>query len=151
MREPKPIKSLQRKKPYRYPYDRVMIVCEGGKTERYYFEDLRSKFKLKTANVEVYGQGSDPGSLVKFALKKFREARKEIRENGSNSQKIGELVFPRVSWDSKDGPHRIMEILYLFKVSRHLHPFFRPISDRHHLGDSGTKCDSGIIGDRRNC
>ncbi len=39
-RKPRRGKQLQRKVPKRKPYDRVLIVCEGEKTEPIYFEDL---------------------------------------------------------------------------------------------------------------
>ena len=35
---------------------RILIVCEGAKTEPNYFEGARSYFKLNTANVVVSGE-----------------------------------------------------------------------------------------------
>ena len=47
------------------PYDRVLIVCEGSKTEPHYFEEFRNYYSLETANVRVSGEcGSDPVSVV---------------------------------------------------------------------------------------
>ena len=59
--------KLQRRKPQRESYDRVLIVCEGMQTEVLYFEDLVAQYRLSTVNVNVVGTGSDPRSLVEEA------------------------------------------------------------------------------------
>jgi len=45
--------KLARKKASRGRYPRVLIVCEGKKTEPNYFEEIRREFRLHTANVRV--------------------------------------------------------------------------------------------------
>jgi len=67
--------SLKRKKAMKAPYDRVLIVCEGAKTEPNYFREIRDAYRLNTANIDICGQecGSDPLSVVNYAIKKFRE------------------------------------------------------------------------------
>ncbi|MDD2853711.1 MAG: RloB family protein [Desulfuromonadaceae bacterium] len=67
--------SLKRKKAKKAPYDRVLIVCEGAKTEPNYFREIRDVYRLNTANIDICGQecGSDPLSVVNYAIKKFRE------------------------------------------------------------------------------
>ncbi len=61
--------SYGRRAPKREPYDFVLIVCEGAKTERYYFEGLKRAWGLSSANIRVFSAGAtDPPSLVKFAL-----------------------------------------------------------------------------------
>ena len=54
----------------REPYDRVLIVTEGTKTEPSYFRELVVYHRLNTANVEVApsSQGSDPGTVVETAI-----------------------------------------------------------------------------------
>ena len=59
--------QLRRKGPKREPYDRVLIVCEGSKTEPLYFQALVDQCRLSTANVEVDASGLDPSSLVNKA------------------------------------------------------------------------------------
>lgn len=61
-------KDLRRSRPRREPYDRVLVVCEGSRTEKQYFLDLAHKFGL-SANVEVSGAGRDPLALVHQAIK----------------------------------------------------------------------------------
>lgn len=73
-RRAKSTKSLQRPVAKRAPYAKVLIVCEGEKTEPHYFLGLRNHYKLNTANVEVCGQcGSDPMSVVTYAKQRYRE------------------------------------------------------------------------------
>lgn len=42
-RRAKKAKDLRRRKARRDPYDKVLIVCEGSKTEPYYFTDHKTK------------------------------------------------------------------------------------------------------------
>lgn len=73
-RKAKNAKALQRKRNQRAPYDRVLIVCEGEKTEPNYFNELREYYRLSTVNIEVRGDcGSDPMSVFRFAKQRFRE------------------------------------------------------------------------------
>lgn len=50
------------------PYDVVLIVCEGAKTEPAYFGRLREAYRLSSANIRITpADGSDPLSIVSFA------------------------------------------------------------------------------------
>jgi hypothetical protein len=55
----------------REPKQRILIVCEGSKTERYYFEELRKDHRLN-AEVIVRGLGLDPSQLVETAQTESR-------------------------------------------------------------------------------
>ena len=69
-------KDLARRKSSRAPYDRVLIVCEGAKTEPNYLRELVDCLKLSSANVEVDGDsGSSPISVVQHAKRRYREER----------------------------------------------------------------------------
>lgn len=57
----------QRRITARQDYDRVLIVCEGKKSEPTYLGDLVDRYGLSTANVVVAGIGSDPRRLVATA------------------------------------------------------------------------------------
>jgi RloB-like protein len=66
----KPTDLIKRKVSQKGPYDRVLIVCEGEKTERIYFKDLINHYRLSTANIEVCSSGgSAPKSVVDHAKK----------------------------------------------------------------------------------
>jgi hypothetical protein len=73
-RKAKKAKDLQRRASRRDAYKKILIVCEGEKTEPNYFEDAREHYRLNTVNVEVRGDcGSDPMSIVDFARQRYRE------------------------------------------------------------------------------
>lgn len=73
-RKAKSSKDLKRRTARREAYKKILIVCEGEKTEPNYFEDAREHYRLNTVNVEVRGDcGSDPMSIVNFAKQRFRE------------------------------------------------------------------------------
>jgi hypothetical protein len=60
--------AYARRPPRREPYDSVLIVCEGAKTEPLYFKGLLIAHQLSSANIHVMSaDGSDPMSIVSFA------------------------------------------------------------------------------------
>ena len=62
-------RDLRRRKASRPPYDRVLIVSEGSKTEPTYFNDIRIKFRLPSAHIRAIPSdyGTDPLNVVSFA------------------------------------------------------------------------------------
>jgi hypothetical protein len=80
-RKAKKVAALRREAQKREPYDVVLIVCEGGKTEPNYLKELRDAFKLSTANIRIAGDecGSSPRSVVNFALTEYRREKKYNR------------------------------------------------------------------------
>ncbi len=67
-------KHLQRTKESREPYDKVLIVCEGEKTEPNYLIALRDHLKLSQANIKIDPNSkSSPTSVVKYAKKLIKE------------------------------------------------------------------------------
>ena len=81
---------LERKQGRRAPYDRVLIVCEGAKTEPCYFGELKAHHRLQTAAVKVLPSdyGTDPLSVVKYA--------DDLFVNGSAQKGVGKKAFERV-------------------------------------------------------
>ena len=77
-RKAKGPRDFKRSKPKYAPYDRVLIVCEGSKTEPNYFEELRDHYALETANVRISGEcGSDPMSVVQHGKDLYREEQRK--------------------------------------------------------------------------
>lgn len=71
-------KNLERKKAKREPYDRVLIVCEGEKTEPNYFRDLIIANRINSANVEIDGScGSSPISVWQHALETYKSEQRK--------------------------------------------------------------------------
>jgi hypothetical protein len=67
--------SFKRQISRRDPYDFVLIVCEGTKTEPYYLKALCDDLKLNNANIKVVGLGADPLQIVERALKEYNETK----------------------------------------------------------------------------
>ena len=65
-------KNLIRRKAIYLPRKRVLIVCEGKKTEPNYFYSLIANLKLTAFELEIDSvSGSAPKSVVEFGIKKF--------------------------------------------------------------------------------
>lgn len=66
-------RKLARKKPTRPPFERVLIVTEGSKTEPLYFEDIRKQKRITAAHVVVLhsSAGTEPRQIVDYAEEKF--------------------------------------------------------------------------------
>ena len=72
--------NIRRKGPRRESYDRVLIVCEGTRTESSYFLDLAEQYQLSSVNIKIMGTGSDPSNLVKQA-KILQKKEKDLGES----------------------------------------------------------------------
>lgn len=83
-------KQLARKQGRRASYDRILIVSEGSKTEPNYFREIRSAYRLHTANVAVRpsGFGTAPIDVVRYAHALF--------ENGDSHKNIQRRAFEKV-------------------------------------------------------
>ncbi|OGA44745.1 MAG: hypothetical protein A3F74_19835 [Betaproteobacteria bacterium RIFCSPLOWO2_12_FULL_62_58] len=73
-RKPRSAKTYRRRGEVREPYDVVLIVCEGKKTEPTYFEGLKRAYRMSGANITVVpGDGNDPVSIVKHAIAEYEK------------------------------------------------------------------------------
>jgi hypothetical protein len=64
----RPLHPLLSRDPKREPYDVVLIVCEGQKTEPLYLRRLRQIHRLSSANIDIVSSpGQDPLSIVAHA------------------------------------------------------------------------------------
>ena len=73
-RKARQARDLARRKGRRAPYAKVLIVCEGEKTEPHYFNELKDHYGLNSANIEICGDcGSDPLSIIRHAKQRYRE------------------------------------------------------------------------------
>jgi len=86
-----PLRALRRLPPSRVPKDLALVVTEGEKTEPLYLNAFRQEKRLATATIKVVpsNRGSDPVSVVRYALE-LREENKKL------SRKTGEPKFDRV-------------------------------------------------------
>ncbi|MEI7639872.1 MAG: RloB family protein [Syntrophus sp. (in: bacteria)] len=67
--------SHQRERARRAQHERVLIVCEGEKTEPNYFKGLRAALAINAMNVIIADKkrGLDPNRLVEYALEEYRK------------------------------------------------------------------------------
>jgi hypothetical protein len=67
--------KFERKAGRRAPYDRLLIVCEGTKTEPNYFDEIRQFYRLSSANIVVRPSeyGTQPQKIVSYAYDFCRE------------------------------------------------------------------------------
>ena len=73
-RKQKATETASRRKANRKPYDKVLIVCEGSKTEPLYFQELIDHYEIHTANVKISGScGSDPLSVAEHGIQLYEE------------------------------------------------------------------------------
>jgi len=75
-RKPRSASAFRRREALREPYDVVLIVCEGKKTEPEYLRGLQKTYRLSSANIKIVpgDRGNDPVSVVNFALEEHRQA-----------------------------------------------------------------------------
>ncbi len=68
-------RSLKRRAATRAPYERLLIVCEGEKTEPLYIHEIRDAYRLSSTNVQVApsGFGTEPIQVVEYAEHLFRD------------------------------------------------------------------------------
>ncbi|MDR6469567.1 hypothetical protein J2777_003295 [Paraburkholderia graminis] len=73
-RTPKSTGMLSRRKASKEALKRILIVCEGTKTEPTYFRDMISSLELASAQVDVEPSTSTcPANLVQYAERRKRE------------------------------------------------------------------------------
>jgi len=70
-------RHLARKQGQRPPHDRILIICEGQKTERLYLDAIRQQYSIPSSRVKVLPSdlGTEPSQVVHFAKNKFLETR----------------------------------------------------------------------------
>lgn len=76
-RKAKKTSDLARRRAKRSAYQKILIVCEGEKTEPNYFNELIDYYELNTANVKIDGScGSSPQSVYEAALELYSKEKK---------------------------------------------------------------------------
>lgn len=67
-------RDLRRRTAVRQPYERLLIVCEGEKTEPHYLGEIQRAYRLATAHVQVLHSqfGTEPLQVLNYALTVFK-------------------------------------------------------------------------------
>jgi hypothetical protein len=67
-------RDLARKESRHAPYARILIVCEGEKTEPLYFGEIQQEYRLNPANVKiVHPKCTTPLQIVEAAIERVKE------------------------------------------------------------------------------
>jgi len=72
-------RELRRHAARRQPADRLLIVCEGEKTEPLYLNEIRQELRLPSANIQVQptAYGTEPLRIVEYAEDLFMSGNRE--------------------------------------------------------------------------
>jgi hypothetical protein len=81
--------SLKRRKPRRNPLPRILIVCEGIRTEEGYFRSLRHAERIPI-DLKV-PSGGTPKTLVEWAVSRKREADAAAKSSGDPNLRFDEV------------------------------------------------------------
>ena len=73
-------RDLRRRTAQRQPADRLLIVCEGEKTEPQYLNEIRQSLRLSSANVQVRPAtgGTAPMQVVEYAETLFSKGNRSL-------------------------------------------------------------------------
>ena len=73
-------RELLRRRAKRQPAERLLIVCEGSKTEPLYLGEIRQQLRLPSANVQVQpaAYGTEPIRIVEYAERLFTEGQRAL-------------------------------------------------------------------------
>lgn len=68
---------IARKAGRKRPYDRMLIVCEGAKTEVNYFTAIRREKRLPNADIAIVPSdyGTAPLQIVEYAIDRFEQSK----------------------------------------------------------------------------
>lgn len=99
-------RKIARKQGKRASADRILIVCEGSKTEVHYFDEIRKTLKLPTANIRAIhsAYGTSPHQVVNYA--------RDLFKNGDIDSGIQPRAFEKVfAVFDRDSHERYFEAL----------------------------------------
>ena len=89
-------RELLRRKAQRQPAERLLIVCEGAKTEPLYLGEIRRQSRLPSANVQVQpaAYGTEPLRIVEYAERLFTEGQRALGIHARSFDRVV-VVFDR--------------------------------------------------------
>ena len=84
-------RDLKRRAAVRQPYERLLIVCEGEKTEPQYLCEIQRAYRLATAHVQVLHSqfGTEPQQVLEYALTIFKNG---DRERGLHPREFDRII-----------------------------------------------------------
>jgi len=91
------MKQEARRKPFRSPKRRLLVVCEGENTEPQYIRGLERFLRDATLSIEIPPERGDPKKLVQVAKTFNSAAIQDARRSGDDNVRFDEVwcVFDR--------------------------------------------------------
>jgi hypothetical protein len=83
--------DLRRRKWITEPRPRVLVCCEGEVTEPSYLNGLKAELRIRLVHIEVVPGGSNPKTLVDFAVQKKEEAERDARRERDDNLGFDEV------------------------------------------------------------
>jgi hypothetical protein len=83
--------DLRRRKSFLEPRTRVLICSEGEVTEPSYLNGLKAELRIRLVHIEVVPAGSNPKTLVDYAVERKREAERQARKQKDDNLKYDEV------------------------------------------------------------
>lgn len=106
--------SLSRPKDPIDQYELILIVCEGSKTEPFYYENIKVIERLPSANVVVTGDcGSDPLSVIKDGIRRYE---KSVAEQ--NPSTLYDIVFCVIDRDDHQTFNAAIQVASQYNIKR---------------------------------
>lgn len=105
-------KTYARRPAFREPYETVLIVCEGSKSEPNYLNALCVDKQLSTVNVKVVtSPGSDPLSVVRCAIEEDKKTVEQDRRAGEKREGYDRVycVFDRIGHTNFENALRVLK------------------------------------------
>jgi len=89
-------RGLLRRRAQRQAAERLLIVCEGSKTEPWYLGEIRQQLRLPSANVQVQpaAYGTEPLRIVEYPERLFTEGQRALGIHARNFDRVV-VVFDR--------------------------------------------------------
>jgi len=89
-------RELRRRAAQRQPAERLLIVCEGAKTEPLYLGEIRQELRLPSANVQVQpaAYGTEPLRIVEYAEHLFTHGNRALGIHARSFDRVV-VVFDR--------------------------------------------------------
>src|SRR3954451_2941209 len=75
-------RPLKRRKPRIEPRKRVLVICEGEKTEPSYFTGVKRLEQASTVDIEIDKAGGVPKTLVERAVAKKKDSKRAVSRDG---------------------------------------------------------------------
>lgn len=83
--------SLRRRGWLVEPRPRLLVCCEGEVTEPSYLNGLKGELRIRLVHIEVVPGGSNPKTLVDYAVGKKQEAERKARREKDDNLKYDEV------------------------------------------------------------